>query len=165
MCALLWCKIACMTVNHSQLENNLHNNHVNIYTCWLILSNSLTHLIINFSECSDDEDTDSEYESNSEVEAMEQQPVGTQYSHLFHWLLILILTWHIAHSISGTAIYELLQFIAKAFSVTGSLLSSPFGMDLSAFPASLYLAYKYLKIDLDDFDKYVLCPNCYSLYD
>ena len=95
---------------------------------------------------------------------MEQQPVGTQYSHLFRWLLILILTWHIAHNISGTAINELLQFIAKAFSVTGSLVSSPFGMGLSAFPATLYLAYKYLKIELDDFDKYVLCPNCYSLY-
>lgn len=51
------------------------------------------------------------------------------------------------------------------FSVTGSLISSPVVVGLSTFPASLFLAYKYLKVDTDAFVKYVLCPKCYSLYD
>lgn len=115
--------------------------------------------------CSDEGETESEYESDSEPEILGQSPPDTQFADLFRWLLILILTCHIAHSISGAAINDLLQFIARAFSVTGSILSSPLGVGLSAFPASLYLAYKYLKIEIDDFQKHVLCPKCYTLYD
>ena len=42
--------------------------------------------------------------------------------------------------------------------------SSPVVLGLSTFPATLYLAYKYLKIDSESFTRYVLCPKCYSLY-
>ena len=111
---------------------------------------------------------ESEYESDSEPELPDQpenaESVTTPFTDLFRWLLILILTWHIAHTISGTPINELLQFIARGFSIASSLFCLPVGLGLSAFPASLYLAYKYLNIEMDDFHMHVLCPRCYALY-
>ena len=111
-------------------------------------------------------ETDSEYESDSEIEFKAYQAKESfKYTDLFRWLLLLILLWHISHCISATAVDEILQFIAKAFSLTENLISSPLALGLSAFPPSLYLAYKYLKIDSNTFTRYVLCPKCYNLYD
>ena len=113
-------------------------------------------------------ESESEYESDSSLEfsARPSQPnEPLKFSQLFRWVLILILTWHIAHSISATAINEMLQFLAAAFSVTEGLVSCSAAVGLSAFPASLYLAYKFLSVDTDNFSKYVLCPKCHRLYD
>lgn len=110
---------------------------------------------------------ESEYESATDSETeLEATPEEFEHNNnkitdMFRWLLILILTWQIGHCISVAAIGELLQFIAKAFSLAESLLSSP---GLSAFPTSIYLAHKYLKIERDNFIKYVLCPKCHTLY-
>lgn len=110
--------------------------------------------------------TESEYESDTESE-IEQEALlseqSTKFTDMFRWLLILILTWQLGHCVSAAAIGELLQFITKAFSVTESLVS-PIFIGLSAFPASIYLAHKYLKIDCDNFIKYVLCQKCHTLY-
>lgn len=111
------------------------------------------------------EETDSEYESDesdSEVPNMlAEEPM--KFSDLFRWLLILIFTWQIAHNISANAAAGMLQFISNAFSSI-EVIVSPVAIGLSAFPASLYLAYKYLKIDSDNFTRHVLCPKCHSLY-
>lgn len=113
---------------------------------------------------------ESEYESATDSETeLEATPEEFEHNNnkitdMFRWLLILILTWQIGHCISVAAIGELLQFIAKAFSLAESLLSSPVVIGLSAFPTSIYLAHKYLKIERDNFIKYVLCPKCHTLY-
>lgn len=114
-----------------------------------------------------EEETDSEYESDSETEVPDQQtdePLSFKFTDLFRWLLILIFMWHIAHNISATAVNEMLQVISTAFSTIESIILSPIAMGISAFPATLYLAYKYLNIDSDQFDRYVLCSKCYTLY-
>lgn len=111
-----------------------------------------------FESDSDTDDSDTEFPENH----IEDPP--NKFTDLFCWLLILILSWHIAHNISASAVNELLQFVSTTFSVIGSLISSPVMMGLSAFPASLFLAYKYLKVESDAFAKYVICPKCYSLY-
>lgn len=77
----------------------------------------------------------------------------------------MILTWHLAHNVSAAALDELLQYISHLFSAAEALITSPIAAGLSAFPATLFLAYKFLKIDAENFSRYVLCPKCHSLYD
>ena len=124
---------------------------------------TISHAHINAGATEEETDSDSEYESDSENEFPEQQMETHQgkFADLFRWLLILIFTWHIAHDISAAAVDEMLQYISNAVSTIESILMSPIAIGLSAFPASLYLGYKYLKLDSD---KYVLCPKCHSLY-
>ena len=112
---------------------------------------------------------ESEYESESESEEV-SSPIPHDknlfnFVDVFRWLLIFLLTWQIAHCISAAAMNELLASIATAFSVTKTLVSSSAAMGLSAFPVSLYVAYRYLRVETDTFVKYVLCPKCLSLYD
>ena len=33
---------------------------------------------------------------------------------------------------------------------------------IAVFPTSLYMLRQFLKIDRDDFTKYVVCPKCYN---
>ena len=114
------------------------------------------------SEYESDYSSESEAESETESNGCSSQS-EIKFSDVFYWLLLLLLTWQISHCISATAIDELLQYITQAFSVMG-VLSPSVLIGLSAFPSSLYLAYKYLKIDRDAFSKYVICPKCYSMY-
>lgn len=110
---------------------------------------------------------ESEYESDSEPEISNelQAPQPLNFAGVFRWLLILIFTWHIAHNISATAVGEILNYISRTLTTVQALVVSPLAAGLSAFPATLFLAYKYLKIDSETFTRYVLCPKCYTLYD
>lgn len=113
---------------------------------------------------------ESEYESESESDSETEDvprlaPHDKNFTHLFRWLLIFLLSWQIAHCISAVAMNELLTSIATAFSVAKTLVSSPAAIGLSAFPVSLFVAYRYLGIERDTFVKYALCPKCLSLYD
>jgi hypothetical protein len=36
---------------------------------------------------------------------------------------------------------------------------------IAVFPTSLYMLRQFLKIDRDDFTKYVVCPKCYKCYE
>ena len=75
---------------------------------------------------------------------------------VFRWLLIFLLTGQmIAHCISDAAMNELLESVATTFAVRSTI--SPTALGLSVFPVSLYLAYRYLKVDIDSFVKFVLC--------
>lgn len=115
-------------------------------------------------------DLESEYESESETEydtsphhaTDTRKQFNLKLVDVFRWLLIFLLTWQIAHCISDAAMNELLESIATTFAVT---ISSPTALGLSAFPVSLCLAYRYLKVDMDTFVKFVLCPKCLYLYD
>ena len=82
--------------------------------------------------------------------------VGFSSCSSFGTLLIII--------ISALAIGEILQFLSRGFSAIEAVISSPVAVGLSAFPATIFLAYKYLKIDTEDIVKHVLCPKCYSLF-
>ena len=114
-------------------------------------------------------DTETEYESDTgfdpESEFPIQLPINGQvkFADLFHWILILFFAWHIAHNVGTVALSAVLQVISKAFS-TIEVLCSPVAVGLSAFPATIYLAYKYLKIDSENYVKHVLCPKCHCLY-
>lgn len=112
---------------------------------------------------SQEEETDieSEYESDSETECppTQQSSKPMKFTDLFRWILMIIIAWHIAHDISALALDALLQLISAIES-----LCSPIALGLSAFPATVYLAYKYLKLDSETFIKHVLCPKCYTLY-
>jgi hypothetical protein len=87
-----------------------------------------------------------------------------KFADLFRWILILFLAWHIAHNISTAALGAILRVLSEAFSSI-EVLCSPVAVGLSAFPATMYLAYKYLKMNSENYVKHVLCPKCYSLYD
>ena len=108
-------------------------------------------------------ESESEYESEYESDiALEADPEANSSENnniiivdVFRWLLILILTWQIAHCISATAVGKGFVCIRKPNVLIG----------LSAFPASVYVAHKYLNIDCDNFIAYVLCPKCHTLYD
>lgn len=65
--------------------------------------------------------------------------------------------------ISATALNHLIQFLHYVFSLLSS--SSPtIATILAVFPTSLYTMKKKLNLYKDQFEKYVICPKCCSLY-
>lgn len=125
---------------------------------------------MSFSDCdeSNDSESGSEYydsDTDSEYQEIQADDATNKFADIFHWVLLLVFFWYITHNVSAAALNELLQLLSCIFSLMGELLSSPVAVGLTSFPATLYLAYKYLQIEPDRFMKYVLCPKCHTLYD
>lgn len=74
-----------------------------------------------------------------------------------------LLLWASLYGISATALNHLIQFLHYMFSLLSS--SSPtIASLLAAFPSSLYMMKKKLNLPKDEFEKYVICSKCSSLY-
>lgn len=75
------------------------------------------------------------------------------------WVLLFILLWSTFYSVSASAINHLLKFISYLLKWL-----SPMTTLSMSFPSSLYKVKKALGLQQDDFIKYVVCPQCHSLY-
>ena len=74
-----------------------------------------------------------------------------------------LLLWASFYGISATALNHLIQFLNYMFSLLFS--SSPtITTLLGVFPTSLYMMKKKFNLSKDQFEKYVICPKCCSLY-
>ena len=78
-------------------------------------------------------------------------------------ILMFLLLWAAFYHISAAALNHLIQFLRYALSLIapGSPVVAAL---LASFPTSLYALKKHFHLSVDQFEKYVICPKCCSLY-
>ena len=85
---------------------------------------------------------------------------------LLQWLLYFLLIWQSVCHVSDNGLAWLLKFLFQFFRALNIHVSDSIFEELIAvFPTSLYMLRQFLKIDRDDFTKYVVCPKCYKCYE
>ena len=85
---------------------------------------------------------------------------------LLQWLLYFLLIWQSVCHVSDNGLAWLLKFLFQFFRALNINISGSIFEELIAvFPTSLYMLSQFLKIDRDDFTKYVVCPKCYKCYE
>ncbi|CAB4038564.1 Hypothetical predicted protein, partial [Paramuricea clavata] len=90
--------------------------------------------------------------------------------HSFHsllqWLLYFLLIWQSICHISDNGLAWLLKFLFQLLRVL-NVQFSDYAIEslVAAFPTSIYMVRQYLKLDRDDFAKYVVCRKCYKCYE
>ena len=72
-----------------------------------------------------------------------------------HSYLVSLCKWQMKHHVSDVSLEELLKLNKKLL---------PDSMLAEQIPDSLFRLYKYLDIDCEDFEKYVVCPQCTKIY-
>lgn len=83
---------------------------------------------------------------------------------LIKWICTFICFWQAMCCLPDSAVEWLLKFLKAVFELIGQ--QSTFMSALAAaLPSSLYLLWRFLKIDRDNFVKYAVCPSCNLLYD
>ena len=90
----------------------------------------------------------------------------TQQSNVIvRWLVLLLLNWQSAFTISSQGMAKLLLVIKRVLIIMATATASPLlSLIASIFPGTLYLAYKYLRIKQNSFDTFAVCGRCYSIY-
>ena len=79
------------------------------------------------------------------------------------WICLFLMFWTAQFQISDNALETMLQFFNILFTVC-QRYAPWFGGVVLLMPTSVYLLRKTLGIGCDRFTKYVVCPNCHSLY-
>ena len=82
---------------------------------------------------------------------------------LVRWICIFICVWQTTCCISDTAVQWLLEFLSSFFSIIAKHCAFMASIS-SAFPSTLTLLRNFLELERDDFQKYVTCPKCNTLY-
>lgn len=89
-----------------------------------------------------------------------------QINSLLQWLLYFLLIWQSVCDISDNGLAWLLKFLFQFFRALNIHVSDSIIEELiTIFPTSLYMLRQFLKLDRDDFTKYVLCPKCCKCYE
>ena len=115
-------------------------------------------------------DGDSSDEDTSKRNVVDQaaatdESTKSKIQELIKKILLFLLSWQAAFTVSGNAVGFLLTFCGKFFSVLGIVTGSSMIVLLtSLFPTSLYLAYKFLSLNHDEFALYAVCGKSYSIY-
>lgn len=84
-------------------------------------------------------------------------------STIIRQILIIFALWSYRHNITQTAFNALLKVLSLFLSLL-STISSSISSVFSGFPSSVYKLNRLLNINENDFNKYVVCPKCHSLY-
>lgn len=80
-------------------------------------------------------------------------------------IIIFVMTWKIMLNLSDAEVIVLFCFLKRLLDLKARLIQSKALKHLSSvLPQSLYMIRKYLGVDRDDFEKFVVCPKCSSCY-
>jgi len=80
---------------------------------------------------------------------------------LVHMVLAFLSLWGSSYGISARALDHLIKFLHHIFL---SIVPASTTTLAAVFPSSLYMAQKHFGIEVDRFEKYVICKKCGSLY-
>lgn len=84
---------------------------------------------------------------------------------LIFWFVYFLLIWQATCHLSDNGLAWLLRFLVSWLKVLGIEVSNEvFEKLILSFPGSLYLVRKFLNLDRDEFNKFVVCPKCTKLY-
>lgn len=85
---------------------------------------------------------------------------------LLQWFLYFLFIWQSICHISDNGLAWLLRFLLQFFKALNLHIPDDILVELIAiFPTSLYMLRQHLKLDRDDFTKYVVCPKCTKCYE
>ena len=99
-------------------------------------------------------------------EPHERFSITNKLTSLLQWFVLFILLWQANCKISDNGLEWLLRFMFQFLHLLGVTCQCDYLVRFcSMFPTSLYVLRQLLKLDRDDFVKYVVCPKCSSLYD
>ena len=99
-------------------------------------------------------------------EPRDKSTVSKKMTSLLQWFVLFILLWQANCKISSNGIEWLLRFLFQFLHLVGTTCHCEYLVKFcTMFPTSLYVLRQLVKLDRDDFVKYVVCPNCSSLYD
>ena len=84
---------------------------------------------------------------------------------LIQWMCFFMIYWQLVCHISDNGLEWLLSFIYQFLKIINANINSVFLKEiLVVFPTSMYMLRKVIKLDRDNFTKYVACPKCKALY-
>ena len=124
---------------------------------------------------SDDRPTDVEVwdlDSRDVVEDFDSVAIGDDHVQdledsslrkTIRWVMLFIFLWASFYGVSANAVGHLIKFFHTLLDSLSHY--SAFIASLAAlFPPSIYLAKKYLKLDKENFSRFVVCAGCHTLY-
>ena len=80
-------------------------------------------------------------------------------------IVIFVLTWKIMHNLSDAAVSVLFCFLKRLLDLLARVAQCTALKQISdLLPRSLYMIRKYLGVNRDDFEKFIVCPKCSSCY-
>ena len=100
---------------------------------------------------------------NAPIEAPQSNTPRSQKLVFVTWIVYFLLVWQSACHVSDNGLEWLLQFMSKFFHVIGLQCNYVAGI-AAVFPGTLYLMRKFLGMDRDAFQRYIVCPKCTKLY-
>ena len=105
------------------------------------------------------EDLDSVANGDDHVQDLEDSSLRKT----IRWVMLFIFLWASFYGVSANAVGHLIKFFHTLLDSLSHY--SAFIASLAAlFPPSIYLAKKYLKLDKENFSRFVVCAGCHTLY-
>ncbi|CAB4011818.1 Hypothetical predicted protein [Paramuricea clavata] len=106
----------------------------------------------------------------NDIENPRPLPAKEDDKHIVHsllfWLLYFLLIWQTSCYISDNGMAWLLKFLSSWFKLLGVIVpSDTLAQIVTAFPGTLYMLRQFFHFDRDNFDKFVVCSKCHSLYE
>lgn len=85
------------------------------------------------------------------------------------WMLYFVVVWQYCYFISDNAVLMLLRFLKAFLTVIGTVLQNGTGAEFlislaTIVPTTMYSLRMLLRIERDNFEKYVVCPKCTKLF-
>ena len=94
-----------------------------------------------------------------------KQPMSNQVNILLQWFCCFILYWQILTHISDAAVQWILLFLGRFLQTLGYGLDSElFSNFVLVFPTTIYMLQRIANLKRDDFEKFVVCSKCATLY-
>ena len=106
---------------------------------------------------------DFDEDTSLSIDAEDMESTYLNQLSLVKWISLFLLFWTAQFQISDNALEIMLRFFNTLFTVS-QRYAPWFGGVLMFLPTSVYFLHKRLELGLDRFMKYVVCPNCHSLY-
>ena len=103
--------------------------------------------------------------SSSEDSDLESHSPSSTISKYFKSLLAVLILWQFTFKVSNAAFTALLQIIKQFFIFVGHSLGLISIQEIGeSIPLTLATVYRLMDIQSNDFETYVVCPVCYSIY-
>ena len=103
--------------------------------------------------------------SSSEDSDLESHSPSSTISKYFKSLLAVLILWQFTFKVSNAAFTALLQIIKQFFIYVGHSLGLISIQEIGeSIPLTLATVYRLMDIQSNDFETYVVCPVCYSIY-
>ena len=95
-----------------------------------------------------------------------ESSVTKKQTSLLQWFVLFMLLWQANCKLSDNGLEWLLRFMFQFLHLIGVTCRCEYLVEFCAmFPTSLFVLRQLVKLDRDDFVKYIVCPSCSSLYD